>query len=243
MIQLQFNVGVEFGSGDSAGDPDSGNRILVLSCRFAKFCVRKWVSSMKYTIISGTGRAGTTLLVKILTRVGLDTGFSPDEEVDEVSRAGLEQVITESERPTNRIIKSPWMALTLDSELAKGEFAIEHAIICIRDLSSAAESRRRVQAAKGGGEEVVGGLWMTQNPKKQDNVLAKIFYRLVYTLTAHDVPMTFLHFPRFAEDVEYAVRKLSPVFPEVERKDWLEAHAAEARPDWIRVRSRRRARS
>lgn len=198
---------------------------------------------MKYTIISGTGRAGTTLLMKVLTRVGLDTGFSPEDEIDEVARAGLEQVITESERPANRIVKSPWMALTLDDELAKGAVTIEHAIICIRDLRSAAESRRRVQAAKRAavGKEVAGGLWMTENPKEQDEVLAKIFYRLIYTLAAHEVPTTFLHFPRFAEDNEYAIRMLSPVFPEVSRENWLDALETEVRPDWIRVRARARS--
>lgn len=197
---------------------------------------------MKYTIISGTGRAGTTLLMRILTRVGLDTGFSTDDEIDEVARAGLEQVINESERPANRIVKSPWLALTLEGELAKGDFAVEHAIVCMRDLRSAAESRRRVQAESGEAGDVAGGLWMTRNPKRQDIVLAKIFHRLVYTLTVHEIPTTFMHFPRFAEDREFAIRMLSPIFPEVSRERWIEAFEAEVKPDLISVRPRARRR-
>ena len=46
----------------------------------------------------------------------------------------------------------------------------------------------------------VGWRWETKDPEKQEEVLAGIFYKLVHTLTAHEVPMTFLHFPRFAED-------------------------------------------
>ena len=45
-------------------------------------------------LISGTGRAGTTFLVQLLTELGLDTGYSDPERVamtySEQARAGLE---------------------------------------------------------------------------------------------------------------------------------------------------------
>jgi len=186
---------------------------------------------MKYTIISGTGRAGTTLLTKILTRAGLDTGFALDHPVDPVAHAGWERMI--GERPGHRIIKSPWIALELDRVLAEGDVSIEHAILCIRDLHSAAESRRRVQVIRGVETMVAGGLWETKDPEKQEEVLAGIFYSLVHTLSVHEVPMTFLHFPRFAEDSEYAIRKLLPIFPEVGRDVWLSAMQAEVRRELI----------
>lgn len=44
-----------------------------------------------HTIIAGTGRAGTTLLVRLFTRMGMDTGFNDsDTEMAEksIGRAG-----------------------------------------------------------------------------------------------------------------------------------------------------------
>jgi len=44
-------------------------------------------------IISGTGRAGTTFLVRLLTELGLETGYGPgelDRHIDGNSHGGLE---------------------------------------------------------------------------------------------------------------------------------------------------------
>lgn len=187
---------------------------------------------MGYTIITGTGRAGTTLLVRILTRVGLDTGFSLDDPLDPVAHAGLERQL--SQRPQHRIIKSPWIALDIDRQLASG-IEIEQAIICMRSLSAAAESRRRVQAIATSPPDPPGGLWLTRDPERQESVLAEVFYKLVFHLTRHEVPLTFLHFPRFALAHDYATRTLSPIFPEVDDDMWRLALRELVRPELIRV--------
>jgi len=62
----------------------------------------------RHVVISGTGRAGTTFLVALLTNLGFDTGF-PEKEIErlksETARAGLEHYIREEGSPY--IIKSP----------------------------------------------------------------------------------------------------------------------------------------
>jgi hypothetical protein len=59
-----------------------------------------------HCLISGTGRAGTTFLVVLLTRLGLDTGFAEETMmIDEIARAGLEHAFIEPTSPY--LIKSP----------------------------------------------------------------------------------------------------------------------------------------
>jgi hypothetical protein len=185
-----------------------------------------------YTIISGTGRAGTTLLVRILTKAGLDTGFDAEHlSVDPVSNAGLELDIRT--KPDCSIVKTPYIATYIDQVFADGEIAIDHAIICIRKLHDAAESRRRIQVLRHTDESVPGGLWGVSAPGDQETYLKDIFYRLIFHLTRHEVPMTFLHFPRFATDAAYAVRELSKVFPNIDPERLRSAYQSEVVPELI----------
>ena len=93
-----------------------------------------------HIIISGTGRAGTTFLVQLLTELGLDTGFPKGQKIDQNSSAGLELDLRSARAPY--IIKSPWLCDYLDEVLQGGELIIDCALIPMRDLYSAAESRR-----------------------------------------------------------------------------------------------------
>jgi hypothetical protein len=184
-----------------------------------------------YTIISGTGRAGTTLLVRILGKAGLNIGFDPAAlSVDPVAHAGLELDVRE--KPSCYIVKSPWMATYIDQVLPRDDIAIDHAIICIRGLYEAAESRRRIQLISGVAEPN-GGLWETSIPEKQEVVLAELFYRLIFHLTEHDVPLTFLHFPRFARDPAYFVKKMSGIFGGIDPGRLESALLSEVQPELI----------
>lgn len=163
-----------------------------------------------HLIISGTGRAGTTLLVQLLTEMGFDTGFeSPDQEVYPAANAGMEKDLRDPNAPY--IVKSPWMCDYLNEVLRGGEVIIDHAIIPIRDLYSAAESRRQISAKDPNGHIpniVPGGVWDAPDPKEQEKVLAVKLYQLLDTLVEHEVPMTFLRFPRFVNEPAYLYRKL-----------------------------------
>src|SRR5688572_28074547 len=98
-----------------------------------------------HIIISGTGRAGTTFLLQLLTELGLDTGFPKGQVLDTNSRAGMELDIRDSHAPY--VIKSPWLCDYLDDVLQGGEIIVYHAIIPVRDLYAAAQSRRHVASA------------------------------------------------------------------------------------------------
>ncbi len=198
-------------------------------------------------VITGTGRAGTTFLVQLLTDLGLDTGFTPEEarrQVANRSRAGLERRVPVSHgRPTVRdwwrqpkhtfmrlvkeppagpyIVKNPALCDELEQILADGRFVIDHVYIPMRDLESAALSRARVG---GGNGTVPGGLWKTADPREQKAVLAEMFFHLVHTLTAHEVPHTFLLFPRLVDDWAYACHKLWFLVKEIDPERFRASH-------------------
>lgn len=197
-----------------------------------------------HLLIAGTGRAGTTLLVRIFTRLGLDTGFTAADiaEVDgNVGRAGLEHPISRETAPTlPAIIKSPLVVDVLDDGLRQGWLPVDCAIIPIRKLSDAASSRRAVRerAIEQGmkPEWAPGGLWKTDDPEAQEPVLAVQLYLMLEALVAADVPTTLVSFPRHAKDPDYFVRKIGPVLDErfgVTAGALRAAHAAETRTDYI----------
>src|SRR5215213_2684920 len=159
-----------------------------------------------HVIISGTGRAGTTFLVQLLTELGLETGFPKGQVIDTKSRAGMELDIRDANAPY--VIKSPWLCDYLDDVLQGREIMIDHAFIPMRDLYSAAQSRRHVSgAASSNPTNVPGGLWHTTKPEEQESVLTGQLYQLMYALAKHDVPVSLLLFPRLVSDPDYLYKK------------------------------------
>ncbi|MGI3183945.1 hypothetical protein [Nioella aestuarii] len=195
-------------------------------------------------IICGTGRAGTTLLVRILTSAGMDTGFKPHrfKGVEEnLGKAGLEKVVKRHKvDQLPQVVKAPLIVDVLPQLLKENWFEIGLAIIPIRDLAAAAASRKQVhRRAIEAGEDpamVPGGLWKTDAPDNQHWVLAEQFYRTLEPLVAAEVPVVTMSFPRFAEDVDYFDRTLGPVLETrfgVDRERLRAAHAKECNPALI----------
>lgn len=98
-----------------------------------------------------------------------------------------------------------WMRL-----VGGGEVVIDHAIIPIRELYAAAESRRAISEETGITEANVtpGGLWHTAVPGDQETVLTHQLCKLLFAVAKHEIPITLLHFPRFVSDPGYLYTKL-----------------------------------
>jgi hypothetical protein len=60
-----------------------------------------------------------------------------------------------------------------------------------------------------------------------------MFYRLVHTLVAQDIPHTFLLFPRFACDADYAHARLRPLLGRIPEETFREAFARVSNPGLI----------
>ncbi len=186
-----------------------------------------------HILIGGTGRAGTTLLVQWFTALGFDTGFELEEALtrtDPISHGGLEHSLARTLEAGTRlpyVAKSPWFGRKLRDYLDRDELKVKAAIVPMRDLTEAAESRRRVsQAAAEAGLDAgrhPGGLLGAKDPtldaRKQERQLARLFFDLVSALVAHDVPIYFLRFPDFARGRQDLYEALRPL---------LEAHGVTA---------------
>ena len=188
-----------------------------------------------HVIISGTGRAGTTFLVQLLTALGLDTGFpDPESGIYANCNAGMELDLRQPEAPY--IVKSPYICDYLDEVMRSGRVVIDHAIVPMRDLFAAAESRRDVSSRSNlpvPPDRVAGGLWNTTRPDDQEAVLTQQFYKLFIALAEHDIPVTLLHFPRLATDADYLYGKLSFLLSNMPRGAFLRGFGSVSKPDLI----------
>lgn len=181
-------------------------------------------------VISGTGRAGTTFLVQVLTDLGLDTGFTSAAEGDARTRGGLEKDITDPDAP--KIVKSPHLSAQLGELLETRQVTVEHVIVPMRQLEVAAASRVR-STNYGKNPGIPGGLFGTSRATRQLASLATLQYELFFTIARFDLTHTILLFPRFAQDWEYTHRKLSFLAPTLPADQWREALESRFQPDWV----------
>ena len=196
-------------------------------------------------VITGTGRAGTTFLVQLLTNLGLETGFTPENmPLFENARAGLEWDIKKDDAPY--IVKNPSFGNYAEATLQREDIVIEHVFIPMRDLYGAAESRRFVvgtaistsallKRLKGKikAPNVPGGLLDTKSKSQQEEVLLRHLYKLILALSGALVPVTLLQYPRLVKDSAYLYKKLSPILGAIAYEQFLTAFKQTVRPDWV----------
>jgi len=196
-----------------------------------------------HVVITGTGRAGTSLLVQLLTNLGLDTGFDiANSNVHAHCKAGLEGNILDENAPY--IVKTPWFCDIADKVLARPDIDIHHVYIPMRDLYAAAESRRHVnrevlltlsaeQRAAIQPHQIPGGLWHTENPEQQESVLLWQLYKLMFSLSKTTIPVTLMQYPRITTDAHYLYSKLKPILGEIKFKTFERVHAQTVRPEFV----------
>jgi hypothetical protein len=130
-------------------------------------------------------------------------------------------------------IKSPWLCDYLDDVIEDTGIVIDRAIIPVRDLFSAAESRRDVTQRNGGSRGVPGGLWHTDDPQQQEAVLANQLYKIIHTIAKRDIPITLMYFPRFIHEPEYLYRKIEAMLNGVAYESFLKVFNQVAKPESV----------
>lgn len=183
--------------------------------------------SHSHVVITGTGRAGTSFLVILLTFLEFDTGYSSKSmPINAFARAGLEHDIRMENAPY--IVKSPWFCDYAEDVIQnRKDILIEHVFIPMRDLHAAAESRRFVtEIAKSNlsPEEwnkavatasIPGGLVHTNDKDQQEMILSLQLYNLTLALANSRIPVTLMHYPRIVKDSEYLYNKLKPILKDI----------------------------
>jgi hypothetical protein len=179
-------------------------------------------------VIAGTGRAGTSFLVKFLQACGLHAGELDDGDWIERARAGLELDLLSDDAP--QLVKDP-MFFTYCNEINLDLVRIEALIIPVRELMAAATSRvlqeratmaetarssRPLTHLRGG---AAGGVVYSLDPVDQARILAVGFHQVIHWATANAVPLFLLDFPRIILDGDYLIDTLWP---------WLGSHCEKA---------------
>ncbi len=204
-----------------------------------------------HLLIAGTGRAGTSFLVRWLAAAGLKTHLATHDTPvwDDDANAGLEDLpIVADWKSAPYVMKSPWLVEVIDDVLANPRIVLDAVIIPVRDLTESAASRvvQELQSAhrKNPGCPASPELrtmghharrrGLSLDPVDQARLLAVSFHRLVQRLVRADIPIVLLDFPRLALDAEYLFGKLRRFVPATAAQA-IEAHAALSDPDKIRV--------
>jgi len=185
----------------------------------------------RHLLIAGTGRAGTSFLVRFLAELGLETHISRfgEDPWDDAAQAGLEDLpVAAGLENLPYIFKTPWAYQFIEQMLADSAIAFDAVIIPMRDLVEAAASRSIVQLQAIHGRapwmaqmdntwedwgDTAGGAVFSLNPVDQARLLALGFHRLVNRLVLAEVPLIFVAFPRMVQDTDYLIGKLRPVIP------------------------------
>lgn len=190
-------------------------------------------AARRHLLIAGTGRAGTSFLVRYLAGLGLDTHLARYGDAafwDAEANAGLEDPPVAVPWPAALpyVVKSPWLHEHIDEILDCTTIKLDAVIVPVRPLDEAAASRivvelraihervpsmaelRRSWQHRSG---AVGGGVFSLHPLDQARVLAVGFHHLVERLVRADVPLVLLDFPRLVLDAEYVFAKLAPLLP------------------------------
>ena len=205
-----------------------------------------------HLVIAGTGRAGTSFLVRYLHQLGLETELAGPHRRpswDAMANAGLEtNFLVETDAPY--VVKSPWFFEFVDEALARTDIVIDAAILPMRDLEAAASSRSILELRKIHSHYaamahmsrtwetwgvIPGGILYSLNPLDQARLLAVGFHKVLQRLVDADIPTVLLAFPRLVQDGDYLFGKLSRLLPGVTRNQAKSVHAKISDPDQVRV--------
>lgn len=176
------------------------------------------------TIVSGTGRSGTTFLMRIFVLLKMNTGFLPktlgikSEEraiakghIDFKSNSGLERILSfNPEKKDYEIIKQPGAYIRPNAVKKICSFYNPTWIIPIRKAEDVAKSRAKL----GDGP---GGFWPKTNIKNAADQLEmnhKMLSEFLHVTTELGIEdnVVYLDFKRMNEDPIYLFNKLKFLF-------------------------------
>jgi hypothetical protein len=173
---------------------------------------------ISHAVIAGTGRAGTTFLIKYLNACGVPCGdLDQLPEFDE-ARAGKETSLLHPEAPY--LIKDPWLDEYTD-QIDLSKLSIDALLVPVRNLRKSAMSRTRQERAsllrsgqpgidRDSFGTVPGGVRYSLGVVDQERILAVGQANLIEWALTNEIPLYLLQFPRLVEDEDYLPTALQP---------------------------------
>jgi hypothetical protein len=161
---------------------------------------------MEKVLITGTGRCGTTFLIKLFSFLGFNTGYNRDNyklHISSICNSGMEK----NYKDNYYILKNPFFMTDIEEIIKDKSITIKNVIIPIRDLNNCAKSR-----VKHGKKN--GGLWCAHDELSQINFFKDILTNYIFISTKYDINTTFIDFDRMINDKTYLFYKLKIILDE-----------------------------
>jgi hypothetical protein len=170
-------------------------------------------SDIPKILITGTGRSGTTFLIKLFSFLGFNTGFDRENYknfIFENCNSGMERNYSSE----YDVLKNPAFIANIE-EIYKN-IKIKQVIIPIREYEKTASSRVFNQSSSINTNFVPGGLWNANNYDEQLAYYHKVMAEYVYYMTKYNINTIFLDFDKMISDEKYLFDKLKHIFDEKE---------------------------
>lgn len=125
------------------------------------------------------------------------------------------------------VIKDPRLAWCGHELIDAGVLDIRHLIVCVRRLSDVASSKKE------GMSKAESSKWYSHSYDKIYDISAWQLGVCVAEMTVRNVPMTFLEFPKFTQDLHYFQKQMLRVFPKVPPIRFAEAWRQTIKPELV----------
>lgn len=161
---------------------------------------------MEKILITGTGRCGTTFIIKLFSFLNYDTGYTKENYENYIynnCNSGLERDYTE---PFS-VLKNPSYIENIKMIIEDKNVFIKQVIIPIRDYKLSAISRVNNTC-------YAGGLWNAIDEYSQIQFFNKIISDYIYFMTKYDINTIFIDFDKMVHDKMYLFNKLKNMLDE-----------------------------
>ena len=163
---------------------------------------------MEKILITGTGRCGTTFLIKLFSFLDFNTGYNRDNYKKFIfnnCNSGMERRYNDK----YYILKSPRFLSNIENIVKDKSIKIKYVIIPIRDLKKSAISR-----INHGNK--CGGLWNAKDELSQILYYKDILSNYIYISTKYDIHTIFIDFDKMINNKTYLFNKLKIILDEKE---------------------------
>lgn len=161
---------------------------------------------MEKILITGTGRCGTTFLIKLFSFLDFNTGYNRcnyNLSIASNCNSGMERDYTDN----YYILKNPTFMNDIKNIVKDKSITIKHVIIPVRDLKMSAKSR-----VTHGKKD--GGLWCAKDELSQIEFYKNILTDYICISTKHDINTIFIDFDKMISDKTYLFNKLKIILDE-----------------------------
>jgi len=161
---------------------------------------------MEKILITGTGRCGTTFLIKLFSFLDFNTGYDRSNynlSISSNCNSGMERNYNDN----YYILKNPLFLKNIEYIVKDTSIKIKNVIIPIRDLKMSAMSRVKHSHKN-------GGLWNATDELSQINFYKNILTNYLLISTKYDISTIFIDFDRMINDDVYLYNKLKHILDE-----------------------------